>query len=417
MTIICPALWISVACGLLGAAALQIFFSGFKETWPSSYSPVTSELDAHHRRGAVNFIFVRLAPVVLLSGMAATFAISLAGTAYKAAITTGLAHVTINEFRAMWNRRKNAPPALVAYYSVSALAVITGAALGGYLGSTAKWLFPSAPEMRDALWTAAAATVLAAWYLKKTSTQIDESSRLDLIRQDVGEELWQYIPTIANENNADPYLIQALVAAEVTQRPRWIRRLERRLPWGASYGVAQISGHGNITDIESVVLLSKTFAGVVPHRSRYGGLLFTHRLENDLENHNSNPAFISDVLTFLELLPPQAQEQSEDVAPDGFPYLIVYSAKRVGGVIQLTGSWYGDTSTLIVSGPVSPRDRVTLDAGEWIFGEDLPESMHNAAVRRKWKASMPIDLDSATIEGRVEGSVQKVDVDFSYAMR
>lgn len=415
MNITLSALGISLAYAALGAGALYIFFAGFKEKWPISYTVVTSELDAHHRRGVINFLLVRLSPVILISGMAGTFAAGSGGRADVAAASVGLLHVAVTEIRGLWTRRRDAPPSLVAYYLFSTVIVLGGAVLGGYLGSNARWLFPNAIEMRDALWTAAAVAVLAGWYLQKAAKHPEPTSTLNNIQQDVGEELWNGIPALACKHGADPYLIQAIVAAEVTQRPLWMRRLERRLPWQATYGVAQVKSEIAISDKESIEELARTFTGMVPARHLYGNLAYKHRLINVLENHNSSPPFISDVIKYLETLPPSPIEQSEMLAPDGFPHLTVLTLRRRGATLAISGTWYGELASLRMRDGGSQGETFTLKGGDSVFGTGCTKESHPGCARLKWESRLPVDLESLAIIGKSDSEEHRIDMDFSYA--
>lgn len=405
---------ISLAFGAFGATALHVFFSGFKERWPSNYTSVANELEAHHRRSLPRYLLVRLSPPIFLAGASANFAVALDGSAGITAITTGVMHACTTDIRALWRRRRGSPPALIAYHSTSTVAVLFGAALGGLLSVKFRWIFPPATEMRDALWTGAIVAVLAGWYMQKTSNEPDADQSFAALRHDIGEKLWSDIPIIASANGADPYLIQAIVAAEATQRPRWIRRIERRVPWQGSYGVAQIKSNKKLTDTDSVELLAHAFAGTVPERSPTGHLVFIHRLENLLENHNSSPAFLSDVFKYLEEIAPRHIEHSNQMAQDGFPHLTVEGLRRVGGHLSIRGSWNGPKDALTVLVDDDLARSLDAEVGDSVYGRAWSDKIQRSSCRRSWKSELPLDAERATIIGEIDGQKHAIVIDLSY---
>lgn len=404
----------SLALGTLGAMILGVFFAGFKEQWPVNYTSITSEFDAHHRRDLPRFLLVRVSPTALTAGGVAIAGEALGALPYLAALFTGVAHVLVTDLRAIVKSGSTMPPARVAYHLGSTLVVLLGTFAGGVLGLRARWLFPSATEMRDALWTAVVVAILAGWYLKSTSRHPDSHARLRSVQRDVGSALWRKIPTLARQQGADPYLLWAIVAAEVTQRPRWVRRIERRVPWQGSYGVAQIKSDEKLTDTESVTILARNFSGVVPERYPHGNLKFQHRLENLLENHNSSRAFISDVMRYLEELPPRAIAQSDGTAPDGFPHLLVHELQRKGGTLALRGSWYGPQVSLTAFEKGSGDEVGTFEANVPFFDDGKLRVGRRAEIRRKWNATVPIHHDGVTLYADDARMTHKVDVDFSW---
>ncbi|MGD8151221.1 hypothetical protein [Ornithinimicrobium sp. Y1694] len=247
-------------------------------------------------------------------------------------------------------------------------------------------MFPSIEDFRAAIWTAAVAAVLGASFLRVTSQVHGDhhGPDLDWIRNDVGRALWEKIPQIAVKYHADPHLVQAVVAAEVMQRPRWLRRIERRWPRTKSFGVAQVSSDRKLTDTESVTLLSQRLADVqVP--IEYGTVKRTPTLEWTLEKHNPNPAFISDCLLFLnELKFTYYGEGSEDAGADGLPALILTRVHRAGRNFVLKGSLCSDATRLVLR---SSDDGHSISVG-------VPQ----LKIRQEWTVQVPITWDSVTIE-------------------
>lgn len=167
------------------------------------------------------------------------------------------------------------------------------------------------------------------------------------------------------------------------QRPRWLRRIERRWPGTKSFGVAQISSDQKLTDTESVRLLSQRLAGVqVP--MEYGSVRRTPTLEWALEKHNPNRAFISDCLLFLnELKFTYYGEGSEDASADGLPALILSRVHRSGRNFVITGSLCSDATRLVFRSSDDERS----------IAVDVPLRK----TRQKWTAEVPITWDSLTI--------------------
>ncbi|WP_143554074.1 hypothetical protein [Serinicoccus sp. CUA-874] len=374
---------ISTLTAAAGSFALYVFYGAFSHRWPTNYSQIKSELDAHHRRGIVRFLGVRLGPVVLVAASVAHVARTLEGDPLLAALFLALAHVALTDGRALM-RARPMPPRRFLYHFGAIVAVIIASIVGAIGGLAYPSVFPQMQELKAAIWTAAITAILGAAYLRMSSQRDNsEESDLEWIRDDIGADVWDQIPEVALTAHADPQLVQAVVAAEVMQRPRWLRNIETRWPGARTFGVAQMASDKRLTDIESVELLSRNLAGVQVD-TEYGYFQSTPVLEGRLELHNENPAFISDCLKFLRDLKRVDGRGSEVVGADGLPAIVVCRVKRAGQELLVTGTYCWDADRIDVASSVGY---------EALASVEIPEGR----ARRPWSFTTRLDVDDVTI--------------------
>ncbi len=263
-------------------------------------------------------------------------------------------------------------------------------------------LIPQPSEVVLALWTGAIAAVLAAYVQTLRHRDPEPDELIVRARSDRGDRLWQYAEESAWRHDCDPDLIRAILVAEVTQRPNWLRKLEyvkgRVAPEG-SYGVAQIHAEEPMSEDESIDALAASLSAYYPERDEHG-ILRWERLAYRLESHNRKVAFLNMVRDTLAVLQPYPVEAAEAKGPDGRSIIEVQSVCRVGGdwILQGTAAVFEANVAYIAEGD-EPRVRAFLTAsaggphrGRWTLTLPLP-------TRRVWLYE-PSEEVGGTDDGR-----------------
>ncbi|WP_146341312.1 hypothetical protein [Nesterenkonia sp. NBAIMH1] len=183
--------------------------------------------------------------------------------------------------------------------------VVMSATLATFLRGQLAGLIPEIDDILIAVWAGLFASLfLAAARYLMASRPLQADELTEGLVKDIGLDKWEYISQAAKEHGADGDLLRAIILAEVQQRPRWFRRLERAkgLVFRAgTYGIAQIAASKPISDKESVDRLAESFAGyVVPRTGDHWESVAA--LRERLMRHNPDAAHIDRITLMYELL-------------------------------------------------------------------------------------------------------------------
>lgn len=262
-------------------------------------------------------------------------------------------------------------------------------------------LTPTPRDIMLALWIGVIAAVVGA-VIQRVSSQaggVDET--VAHAKRDVGTELWQRIDVAASANDCDGDLLRAIVCAEVSQRPKWFRRLERVkgvfVPAG-SYGPAQMTASRPVDDVASIDRLATSFAGFYPPRNSNGAIR-EGLLGSALDRHNRSAAFQRDVIEVFNHLQVFARWESEQRAHDGRPSLRGHDAQRQGNNWRLLGDVW------------APEGALNLRI---FFNSALDEAMQvnvRGTKRVAWEALVPIQAERIDVTATSAGVLVTLTVD------
>lgn len=375
---------VSLAVGTGAALGLRLFFSTFEVVWPESYTHSNNESNAHHKRGPLRFILVRMFPIVVASYLAATLSGRFFGSSPISVTTLVVIHVYTTDWRILRNARSYVP-SRIAYHITAVVGVLVCALLGLGVSLIFPNLAPTARDLNTAIWTAALTALMGGAYISVTSSKggSPNASLLSRAKAEVGNDLWTKAADLALDHSVDPHVVQAVLGAEALQRPKWIRRVERHWPGAKTHGIAQVAGPSDMTDVESVKILCESLAGFLPERS---GVVILNKWEVEcaLENHNSTDAFMSDCLTLLDELADGAIAYSEDIAADNFPSLIVTKICREGADMAISGNILHGSKRLYAYGDPEEVSQDTY-------------YLSGALVRQPWSLRVPISFSSVAV--------------------
>lgn len=239
-----------------------MFFRAVESHWPATYLALSSGVDYAISRHLIRYLSFRLLPVVTVcvfvavtltrSGLPPVFPILAVGLAH-ASLTSGRAFVA--QLRSRLRRQR---PLLLLVHLVVSFAVVA-AAIGGLLVSPflASYI-PPLEQVSSDLWTGLIAGIVGAYAVRVTGPRhVDSAKAFSDSRASIPDGLWGEVPSIAEEAEADPVLIQAVMLVENIQRPSWIRQLERKAAtWfqkPATLGILQVRADPTETDEEILV--------------------------------------------------------------------------------------------------------------------------------------------------------------------
>lgn len=404
----------AVVLGLLGAGFLHVLYVTMRSKWPESYTSVRTGLDKAPRSSALRYLLFRCFPTYAVGCLLAITVDRLGGNLLTALVCMAVPYALANDGRALWRLRHGGAgrgPVLWFYY-VGNLVLIAGIVALSYFSHG--WytdFVPEPDELVFAVWTAVFAAVLAtALQQLLRFPSLSTEQKVEAARQDIGEDTWAHIKEAALDANCDPMLMRAIIAAEALQRPRWMRNLERvkgRIIQEGSYGVAQMTAHRPLSDIQSVDALCLEHAGYYPTR-RSGGDVREALLEARIEKHNSNPEFVASVMEFYRHLNPWAMDRSATVSYDGRSHIEVTAVRRVGDQFEIEGTAVMADSQLYVG---------LVEDGE--VCELVPVPIHAPKERRQgWTAQIPLEASQVAFYKCSGAGLDEIDdsvtVDLEY---
>ncbi|EFU61519.1 conserved hypothetical protein [Actinomyces sp. oral taxon 180 str. F0310] len=117
---------------------------------------------------------------------------------------------------------------------------------------------------------------------------MDVAKRVELVKNDIGEEKWEWIRRECQEARVPWCVVAAIVVVEVSERPAWMRCVERICAYltlqsfTMSFGVTQESSKRVLTDMESVRMTIQWVADSLPDDAKEY-LLCKKEFENPAE--------------------------------------------------------------------------------------------------------------------------------------
>ena len=146
--------------------------------------------------------------------------------------------------------------------------VLIGEIIGSFVVGATSLLFSSylesfVPEPREFVSGAWTALFVALVYrgmrtVSRAPRSLSPCDRLRLVREDVGDDIWNDIYDMAKDKAVPWCVLAAIVVVEVTERPRWVRKCERIFSSlmfhkvKMSFGVTQEQSKRPLTDCEAL---------------------------------------------------------------------------------------------------------------------------------------------------------------------
>lgn len=259
-------LLLSVLLGLFGGMLLKAFYSMVRMKMPTSYVYGASHLQRSAKSSIIRYLIFRFAPVYFVCLAVCVTAERLELYVLPAFISTVLLFVALSSFVSIFCRLKM-PTKGAGFHTFLQLGGVVGTILIGYLGylshDSLSFLVPEPSEFVIAVWTAVFVAVVAHLLAKATSgvsERLDIERRIEMVVNDIGEDNWAWIKSECRRHDVPWCVIAAIVMVEVSERPKWMRSVERicgRLLCQKvvmSYGITQERSNVVLTDRESVRL-------------------------------------------------------------------------------------------------------------------------------------------------------------------
>lgn len=285
---------------VLGAVFLYVFYRAVQLQWPESYFGAT-DLGAYAiSLSPVRYLVFRLLPPFAACLFVAVSLDRVGASGWRGALgvaglhtmqTTGWSLIQA----ARWPTtvfRHRVP--IVIIRIVSGLGIMGSGLMAGALFEVLAPLIPPVRELSATLWTGGVAGVIGA-YIGRVSRghAMSEFDMAEAAVRAVPEDTWAEAARTAVRNDADPTLVQAVMAVENLQRPPWFRRLERikgLVIKEGTYGIMQARSQKPLSDVASIeAVVRERFQGVSVRT--VDGETDWSALEDLGRRYNPNPNF------------------------------------------------------------------------------------------------------------------------------
>ncbi len=220
----------SVTLGLFGGVCLFSLYGLLRSNWPQLYTYDTSPLERTVRRTAFRYLIFRtLPPAAVFCAVAVTADRLRINTALSVALCV-FCFIALSSFRAIVVALKHCARVFTtcaAQSAVSAWTVILGAAAFSQRKHL-QGLIPEPSAFVEAIWAAMfVAVAFYAYQILARSNDPTPMETIEMAKKDMGGMVWSYASCVARCKEVPAYLLLAIMVVESTQRPRWMRRLER----------------------------------------------------------------------------------------------------------------------------------------------------------------------------------------------
>lgn len=239
---------VGVVCGLV----LNVFYLAVRHAWPENYFGLGGSVDPIVSRNINRFATFRFVPPFIIAAAAALTSERLGYSAVVAVLVALFVHlvrplgdIVARASRHQWGSVVGRTAIVLAVCSTSVLALV--------LRDSFASVVPRPSELVANLWAGVLAAIGAVYLQGIALVKRDPGLIVRKSFEEIDEDVGRYAISASVARGVDPRICLALMAAENTQRPKWVRRLEKILPakWRTS-GIMQQKGAR--TDRESIDL-------------------------------------------------------------------------------------------------------------------------------------------------------------------
>ena len=246
---------LSVALGVIGGLLLKAFYSMVRQVSPRSYTYSASHLERSRGKVAAQYAMFRVLPV---------FVISLGIVVTAVLFVCTILFVLLSSVRSIVGRMAAEGGGSAFHTLLQSISVVVTIVVAycAYRCSSALAIFvPDPSEFVNAVWTAVFVGVVYCFIsdVTRRSSYVGIEERIELVVRDIGGGLWEWARGAAEREGVPWCVIGAIILVEVSERPAWMRYLER-LGSGIllnkvtmSFGVTQEQSRVPLSDKEAIL--------------------------------------------------------------------------------------------------------------------------------------------------------------------
>ena len=243
---------------------LKAFYSMVRQVSPRSYTYTASHLERSRGKVAVQYAVFRVLPVFVVSLGIVVTAVRLGLDEAVSLVACTVLFVLLSSVRSIVGRMA-AEGGGSAFHtllqSISVVVTIVVAYCAYSCSSVLAIFVPDPSEFVNAVWTAVFVGVVYCFIsdVTRRSSYVGIEERIELVVRDIGGGLWEWARSAAEREGVPWCVIGAVILVEVSERPAWMRYLER-LGSGIllnkvtmSFGVTQEQSRVPLSDKEAIL--------------------------------------------------------------------------------------------------------------------------------------------------------------------
>lgn len=393
----------------LGVGFLYVFYRAVETSWPTNYFSVGQKTDETVSRSLPAYLLFRFGPVyatcvfagaALANSQSAVVVPVIAIAAIHAALTSGRMLFELGRNHALQSR----PLVTGLNVGVLVLTIIVGV-VAALSASAFKRYIPTGDELSSSLWTAVFAAVIGAFLLRVTTAAAtsDPAAGFARSRASITDELWIAAADAADSAGAEPRLVHAFMLVENAQRPKWTRQLERavgRVVGRGTYGPLQVTSDSPLADADALrVAIADRFAGrrVPVVTQSWGTSEDTQWLKVFASNYNPDTSYADDVVSAYQWVErPYGHSLAASAHPDdgGLPHLEIYSLRRNGADLQISGAARGTHDAVYL--------RFLDSSGTVLDVSQVSVTGSSRLTRRQWREAAVVPSGATEVEASVD---------------
>ena len=256
-------LLLSIVLGAFAGMLLKGFYSMIKTEEPASYTYSVSKLERSRGKIAAQYFGFRTIPVFVVTLGVVVTADRLMLYDRVTYLACVFSFVCLSSGRALVERIKSGMKDAPFHCFL-----LIGEIIGSFVVGATSLLFSSylasfVPEPREFVSDAWTVLFVALVYramrtVSRAPRPLNSRDRLQLVREDVGDEIWNDMYDMAEDKAVPWCVLAAIVVVEVAERPRWVRKCERIFSSlmfhkvKMSFGVTQEQSKRPLTDCEAL---------------------------------------------------------------------------------------------------------------------------------------------------------------------
>ena len=247
-----------------------------RQVSPRSYTYTASHLERSRGKVAVQYAMFRVLPVFVVSLGIVVTAVRLGLDEVVSLVVCTVLFILLSSVRSIVGRMAAEGGGSAFFHallqSISVVVTIVVAYCAYRCSSALATFVPDPSEFVNAVWTAVFVGVVYCFIsdVTRRSSYVDIEERIELVVRDIGGGLWEWARSAAEREGVPWCVIGAIILVEVSERPAWMRYLER-LGSGIllnkvtmSFGVTQEQSRIPLSDKEAIlrtICSAKRFLG------------------------------------------------------------------------------------------------------------------------------------------------------------
>lgn len=294
---------LQIVFAFLASVCVYGIYEGVRTKWPENYAYSYSPGQEIGRQTFLGYVAFRFVPSFISIGLFSVVSERHGGSSWRLFVIFILIHLffVISDSIRNWRKLSKYQIRVIVFVfdqAVLVLGAFVAVLLSGYFAA----LVPGDEELLGAVWTA---VLLSAIYyaFKRYSGSIESGvSFKERLVYKLGTRVREYLDEEVDTEHRN--LIEGILLAEVSQRPKWLRVIENvflrvfsKGGYVGTSGIAQMKSVRVLSDLDSVRKLHKDFLKWL--EAGNDSITEAEKFDQYIVRHNPDPGFLESVKEFM----------------------------------------------------------------------------------------------------------------------